>query len=87
MRGILLLMRRMPMVIGAGGSSSRVEILLGSDQTLAYTGEPQRKVGLDLRILLCHLLLLLLLLRLPVVLVVMMKVVGGTAVAGEGDQA
>jgi hypothetical protein len=86
MRGILLLMRRMPMVIGAGGSSSRVEILLGSDQTLAYTGEPQRKVGLDLRILLCHLLLLLLL-RLPVVPVVMMKVVGGTAVAGEGDQA
>jgi hypothetical protein len=85
MRGILLLMRRMPMVIGVGGrSSSRVEILLGSDQTLAYTGEPQRKVGLDLRILLCHLLLLL---RLPVVAVVMMKVVGGTAVAGGGDQA
>jgi hypothetical protein len=84
MRGILLLMRRMPVVIGAGGSSSRVEILLGSDQTLAYTGEPQRKVGLDLRILLCHLLLLL---RLPVVAVVMMKVVGGTAVAGGGDQA
>jgi hypothetical protein len=84
MRGILLLMRRMPMVIGAGGRSSRVEILLGSDQTLAYTGEPQRKVGLDLRILLCHLLLLL---RLPVVAVVMMKVVGGTAVAGGGDQA
>jgi hypothetical protein len=86
MRGILLRMRRMPMVIGAGGSSSRVEILLGSDQTLAYTGEPQRKVGLDLRILLCHLLLLLLL-RLPVVAVVMTKVVGGTAVAGGGDQA
>jgi hypothetical protein len=85
MRGILLLMRRMPMVIGAGGRSSRVEILLGSDQTLAYTGEPQRKVGLDLRILLCHLLLLLL--RLPVVAVVMMKVVGGTPVAGGGDQA
>ncbi len=71
------------MVIGVGGrSSSRVEILLGSDQTLAYTGEPQRKVGLDLRILLCHLLL-----RLPVVAVVMMEVVGGTAVAGGGDQA
>ncbi len=74
------------MVIGAGGSSSNsVEILPGSDQTLAYTGEPLRKVGLDLRILLCHLLLLLL--RLPVVAVVMMKVVGGTAIAGGGDQA
>jgi hypothetical protein len=58
---------------------AKERFFLGIDQTLAYIEESQWKVGLDSRILLCHLLRLLLL-GVPVMAVVMMKMVGGTTV-------